>query len=138
MTHQTLSLGKYWKQFSATLTSHAFPVGILMFTLRKIYIFKNSLKALCTSVTLQSINTCFDFQWPVLLDLFMSKAALNVNHVVKAATKTRKGSPAVKYAARERQPSTMERLIVTGALIVRLRFKVLCNIACSKDTEGWI
>ena len=31
----------------------------------------------------------------------MTKTASHVNHVVKAATKTRKARPAVKYVARE-------------------------------------
>ena len=67
-------------------------------------------------------NTYFEFQWFVLSDHFMTKTASNVNHVVKAATKTRKARPAAKYAAREWQPSDMERLTVTGASSVRLHF----------------
>ena len=77
------------------------PVGIVMSTLGKIFTLNNSSMALCAAVTLQSINTCFDFQWLVPSDHFMIKTASNVNHVVKAAIKTRKGSPAVKDATRE-------------------------------------
>ena len=43
----------------------------------------------------------FEFQWFVLSDHFMTKTASNVNHVVKAVTKTRKARPAAKCAARE-------------------------------------
>ena len=55
--------------------------------------------------TIQVISTCFDFQQLLVLwDISVIKTLPSVTHVLKAATKTKKASLAVKHAAKERRP----------------------------------